>query len=583
MKKGILCAALCFQFLGANAHADQKTLLIGVDGVQLEKLLQVDAPNIKGLNIQKAYTGGITNEGSEQKTKSGPGWVTILTGVWANKHNVTTNVSGLANPNFPSIYKRLHDFNPNLHIASYSTWKSIHTNFFTDDLSVIDSYNTGTTDQTNTDKGVNAILNDDADFVFVHLDEPDVVGHAQCFGDAYNESIEVADRQVGELLSAVAQSQQTNNDDWLVLLTTDHGRDRLRGCSHGNPTTYEKTIFIASNKALNAEFSETTSVTNTDFDGLYGNVAQTAIVPTILDHMGVDVTIQDRFDSTSLIGTPGVRKLMKHANGISWYGTSNKPVTIYQNGNQVDVVEDSVGFWAHPEVDYTTDFVFVLNDVPVGYRISEIPHVEAMHGWSNDRIYMFRSDNSYLRYSKTTDKTDVGYPKPINYTYWSGLEDYKDSISGAFKLDDTTVIFFLNDGRYIEFDIPSDRARDGFPKNTADNWPGVGPYATQISAAFRWNDAKVFFFLKNGTYLRYNTVNNQVDAGYPKNVDNSTWPGLEGLGEKIISAIQWSDSVGYIFFNNRTYVKYDITNDKTYSGYPRVIDDESWPGIYDHQ
>jgi hypothetical protein len=33
-------------------------------------------------------------------------------------------------------------------------------------------------------------------------------------------------------------------------------------------------------------------------------------------------------------------------------------------------------------------------------------------------------------------------------------------------------------------------------------------------------------FLTDGNHLRYDIKSDQLDAGYPKTVDNITWPGL---------------------------------------------------------
>lgn len=98
-----------------------KALLIGLDGVQLEHYLQLgDATNLsQRLYYGKAYTGGINGKASEQPTLSGPGWVTLLTGVWSNKHGVSNNAESLrVDPSFPSLFKRLRLAMPNAYLSS---------------------------------------------------------------------------------------------------------------------------------------------------------------------------------------------------------------------------------------------------------------------------------------------------------------------------------------------------------------------------------------------------------------------------------------------------------------------------------
>ena len=562
-----------------HASADNKVLLVGMDGVQLETLQQVNSPNMDRLNIRKAYTGGIQGEDSEQVTKSGPGWATILTGVWVNKHKVTSNSSGLASNDFPSIYRRLHDAIPNITMGSFVTWSPIHSQFFSNDLSLIDHKNTGGNDQTNTDLAVNAIKNQNADFVFVHLDKPDTVGHSYCFGSSYNQAVQTADAQLGQLLDAVAE-KEASGDNFLVLVTTDHGRTPGSGCNHGNQTESEKTIFIATNKSLNAEYTQTaTNLPNTSFNGLYGFTAQTSLVPTILHHMGVTATVDDRLDSTSLLGTPGVRKLMAQQQGISWL-PANGDISIFRNGSEADTVNASTGFWqdASPAAG-SNDYVFKLGTVPVGYRTQGKLDISAAHGWHNDKIYMFRSDTQYVRYDKSDDKSDSGYPKPVTSGTWPGLQNYKDQISAAFQLDNTTVYFFLDDGRYLSYDIQADRVRSGYPKAVDNDWPGLANYATNIAATLRWKGDRVYFFLKNGQYLRYNLTRGSLDTGYPKPVNNSTWPGLGGYGSKITAAIKWSDSRAYLFLDDNRYIRYSISSDSADAGYPRATNNSSWPGL----
>lgn len=78
----------------AQNYKSHKALLIGVDGMQYEKLQQAIqnnmAPHIAGLNPAKSYIGGIDGTATEQTTGSGPGWTTILTGTWVDRPEFNT-------------------------------------------------------------------------------------------------------------------------------------------------------------------------------------------------------------------------------------------------------------------------------------------------------------------------------------------------------------------------------------------------------------------------------------------------------------------------------------------------------------
>lgn len=577
-------SALAVAALLASTQAysvENKVLLVGIDGVQYERLQALNTPAFDRLHVRKAYTGGIAGTASEQGTKSGPGWATILTGVWANKHKVDSNGSGLADSAFPSVYRRIKQQYPNADIHSYSTWSPIHSQFFSNDLSLLNGKNAGGSDTTNLNHALGALKNNNPDFVFLHLDEPDVVGHSKCFGNDYDSSIQLADSRLGQLLDEV-ERREAGGENWLVMVTTDHGRTPGSGCHHGNQTREEKTIFIASNKVLNAEHTQVVpNLPDSSFDNIYGNPSQAAITPTILKFMGINVTVSDKFDSIPLLGDLGVRKVQRNNNQFSWYSSDNGNVTIYRNGTQVDQVVAGLQSWqdSAPEVTGSVDYVFDLNNAPVGYRDSFVK-INAVHGWSLSKSYFFRNDNKYVRYDTVLDKADSGYPSYVSNGNWPGLEPYRDDIVAAFKANGSTVYYFLDDGRYLSYDVGSDKVRSGYPKEINDStWPGLGAYKSKIKSTLRWTGDRVYFFLDDGQYLRYDLGNDSVDSGYPKPVNNSTWPGLGAYATQLRAAMKWSDSRAYFFLDNNQYIRYSIASDSADSGYPKATNNSSWPGL----
>ncbi|WP_430460546.1 hemopexin repeat-containing protein [Thalassolituus sp. LLYu03] len=562
----------------STSVSQPRVLLVGMDGLQLSELQQISAPNFDRLLVRAAYTGGVDGEASEQATYSGPGWSTILTGVWADKHHITANDSDLANPDFPSVFKRLRDARPEAKIASVMNWGTPNTSYFRNEVGGNDITLSGLSDSAVTSKGVE-LVNADYDFVFLHLDEADHVGHASCFGSAYDTALRGLDAQLGQLLDAVEQS----SSDWLVLVTTDHGREPVTGCNHGNQTAQEKSIFIASNRTLNSEFGEVVNdISNNDFSGIYGRPAQTAITPTVLRYLGVEPQISWKLDGLPLVAGEGVRKLLPGggSNDFSWFADASAPVAIYRNGSlltQVDAMQR--GFADSADARGIIDYVLVQNDTPVALHLTRVD-IDAAVDWSLSRAYFFRNDGRYVRYNKTSDQADSGYPANTTNSSWPGLGDYAGLITAAFSKDSSRSYYFLSDGRYIRYNNSSDQADAGYPKAIDDStWPGLGAYATSIRAALRWTSDKVFFFLADGTYVRYDLGDDKVDAGYPKPVNDSTWPGLGAYAQDITAAVKWSDSRAYIFLTNQRYIRYSISNDSADAGYPARINGGTWPGV----
>ena len=572
----------CVMVFSSLVAAESKVLLIGIDGVQFEKLQAAHTPNIDKLNISKAFTGGIAGTGTEQQTSSGPGWSTILTGVWANKHRITANDDDLANPDFPSVFKRIRDAKPNAYIASIAHWGTPNTHYFRNDVVGNNLTLNGISDQAVTDKVIDVINTTSADFIFAHLDDPDHYGHSQCFGSAYQNSIEVADAQVGQMMATV-NAKMAQGEDWLVLITTDHGRTPIVGCGHGNQSVQEKTIFIASNQSLNHEFNQpANNLENQDFNGLYAYPSQASITPTVLRHLGIEPLVDWALDGIPLNGDLAVRKLMaSNTNAdLTWVPESDANVDVFRNGQLVDNVNDLEGQWSDLQtVNGVLDYTLVKNGTPATWRLNRLDITAALD-WNATRAYFFRSDDQYVRYSKILDKADAGYPSATNEATWPGLGAYADKIVAAFRKNTDKAYFFLNDGNYIRYDISADEADAGYPKPiNNDTWPGMENYATSIVAALRWSGNRVYFFLDNGQYIRYNLVNDRVDSGYPKVINNNTWPGLGDYANEIQSAVKWNDGRGYIFLKNQKYVRYNIALDRVDAGYPSGVNNDTWPGL----
>lgn len=584
--KIMFCFFVLLLPLAKPAFAVPKTLLIGVDGVQLERLQAINPTNFNRLNIAKTYTGGIVGESSEQDTNSGPGWATILTGVWKHKHLVATNEAGEANPAFPSVFKRLKLANSQLKIGSFAHWNAINAQFFTSDVALIDQVQSGLTDVAAVSAAIN-FINVGGDFTFVHLDDVDHTGHSYGFGSAYDMSLAVMDQQLGQLINAVLAKQQQTGDDWLILVTTDHGRE-ASGYNHGGQSQSEKTSFIASNKSLNAEFySPVVNVANTSLNGLYGYAAETAVMPTILTHMGVAVQPVWQLDGVSLLGGLGVRKVMKGASStLGWYAQGGGNVSIYnaKTSQLLAQVPAASLAWNDSGIgSASVDYLLVFNGVSVNYRANKRALlINSMLDLDASTAYFFRDDGRYVRYNKTQDKAESGYPVDINNTSWPGLSAYRFQLMAGFNGEAGKAYFFLKDGRFIRYDVAADTIDAGYPKlvdNT--NWPGLSPYLSKICASLVWKsaDRKLFLFLSDGTYLRISLANFALDAGYPKMIDNSSWPGLGSYATSITSAIKWDDSRAYFFLANNTYIRYSIASDSADAGYPKTVDNGTWYGL----
>lgn len=251
MKKAIyLLLFSCFitiNLLGQDIQ--KKVLIIGVDGCRPDALAVANTPNMDAWISQGLYSPHALND---DITISGPGWSAILCGVRSDKHLVTNNdFSGNNYADYPSIFKFIEDTQPSLHTLSICHWAPINTFIVGEDA---DFKLNASTDAEVASLAANYLEVNDPDLVFLHFDDVDSAGHGTGFSPEipeYIAAIEGVDTYIGIVWSVITQRPSYANEDWLVIVTTDHGG---QGRSHGGNSKEEREIFfIASNTVLTSQ------------------------------------------------------------------------------------------------------------------------------------------------------------------------------------------------------------------------------------------------------------------------------------------------------------------------------------------
>jgi arylsulfatase A-like enzyme len=91
----------------------------------------------------------------------------------------------------------------------------------------------------------------------------------------YVQALETVDAQIGDVLDAVRARPSYDQEDWLVVVTTDHGgTDR----AHGGQSDVERTISIIVSGG-GARSGHTISP----------GPGHTAVPPTVMSHLGLEV------------------------------------------------------------------------------------------------------------------------------------------------------------------------------------------------------------------------------------------------------------------------------------------------------
>lgn len=289
--------------------AGRRVLFIGIDGCRADAVTAAMerglAPQMKalsesedGLLTRKFFAGGEKDGPTYQPTISGPGWSTLLTGTWMNKHHVKDNkFIGGRYQTYSHFMRHIKDEKPSSWCGSFVDWAPIHEIIADgsriDGKEFLDAKFTRWPDGKRhfvdnpekdievRDAALNALRTQNPDVVFVYFGSVDEFGHGAIDSRAgfspdstlYLNAISHVDSHVGELVRAVKARPGFAEEDWLILITTDHGG---RGNGHGGDSDEERNIWlIAKGKDLMKDQLMTQPT------------GQDAIVPMIYKHLGI--------------------------------------------------------------------------------------------------------------------------------------------------------------------------------------------------------------------------------------------------------------------------------------------------------
>ncbi|MGW1725781.1 alkaline phosphatase family protein [Streptomyces sp. NPDC002306] len=226
------------------ATATPKVLVIGLDGALLTRIKDATAPNLDALMAAGLTAPSSIHANPLAPTLSGPGWSTLITGVWPDKHNVKDNAfTGARFTQYPDFLTRAERAKPALTTYAVASWAPITDTVFSGTVDTRVStpgaeYDTGTTS-----RAVAQLRDGNPDAVFVQLDNIDHAGHSYGAASAqYLAAIAGADAQVGQLVAAVKARATYAAESWLIMVTADHGHTDAGG--HGGSTLPERQTFL---------------------------------------------------------------------------------------------------------------------------------------------------------------------------------------------------------------------------------------------------------------------------------------------------------------------------------------------------
>jgi hypothetical protein len=322
----------------------RKVVLVIWDGIPASVIEKVSTPNLDSIvsygGYSRAWLGGEKDGYSETPTISAVGYNSMLTGTWVNKHNVKDNNIQFPNYHYWSIFRLFKENFPQKTTAIYSTWLDNRTKLLGEGLPEsgklkldfhFDGLELDTVrfphdtlsqyiheiDKLVASKAAEDISTNAPDLTWVYLQYTDDMGHRYGNSPEMDAAVQEADRQLGEIWNAVRNREENHNEEFLLIVTTDHGR-ATGGFHHGGQSYEEREIWIATNSKFNKRFDYNPSIVD-----VFPTVADFLEIPIPRDHAM-------ELDGVSLLGEVSAIDLSGKIEGgrlkINWKNLGEKQV-----------------------------------------------------------------------------------------------------------------------------------------------------------------------------------------------------------------------------------------------------------------
>ncbi len=278
---------------------ENRVLVIGIDGVRPDALQIADTPAIDELISVGAFTNNTKILGDryrDNETISGPGWSSFLTGVWAGKHGVNDNTfRGENYDEYPHFFAYLKRAFPKAVTGSFVDWEPIDT-FILRDADVREvcpassKDSLAQKDEKLANKAAKFLAQQNPHAVFVYFGQVDEIGHQDGFHPSvpsYLQALQAVDAHVASLIKAIQSRPEYLAENWLVIISTDHGgRGRKHRGGHDISEIFTTFLIVSGSSSIQGEIKEPSYIVD--------------VPVTALTHLGVPVDAAWQLDGKAV-------------------------------------------------------------------------------------------------------------------------------------------------------------------------------------------------------------------------------------------------------------------------------------------
>jgi len=350
----------------SGAPAVKKMLLVELDGVTYSALSAGIAggklPNLAKLTVAPAYSGGVNGTLSQQPNLDTPGWATVLTGTWADRHQINSDAPNQASHS-STVFQMLKSAGAGTVGAAVDS--SGLAALLTPDQNAgnLDALvNCASVDTCVTQNGVSLIDNGYSLVFAQYHSAQDAALNDGLSSTNYTSTLTQLDAALGTL---VAETAKRSNENWLIVVTSSHGLN-VAGGTDGLPLPSESTSFIALNQAPNARLGNTTAPTT--MAALYTRASIADITPTLLAYKGVlpDPTTY-ALDGGQFIGATPVLQLLGTTGSdnaslvLTWTAPATGAISVLRNGTLIASLPAGTATYTDSQLGLTATGVYPFN------------------------------------------------------------------------------------------------------------------------------------------------------------------------------------------------------------------------------
>jgi len=516
MKKRLFTTLVLLTLFSAALYAgEKKALLIMFDGLRSDVLYSATTPNLDSIrdgSWADGYKGAWTyraHTNLDSNPSSATNHVAIMTGVTATKNGCFDNgqTKGANWEEYPSFMTRLKTIAPNLVTCWLYNWSedadiptaadyvgAPHAGFEGDKNIVAEavSFLNGTFPNAVDTENKEWKQGTDPDILSLYLDSMDMFGHGEqfsVFNPEYRNKMMEYDAMVGELLAAIKARPKFADEDWLIIVVSDHGG---YGNSHGIPgceNCYTIPILVSSKSVSAGRMTGQpqncdvaaymldffTGSVPEEFDG---KIEETVIDPAV--DLEKDLAAYFPFDGDFASKTGSLEAVPGNASPdfVPCFDEGGKAISLRNNGSTVSLGK-------LPELKWSEgngfSFAFLIrtkttqggDPVLVGnkdWKDGLNPGFAVLANYQNpsgNRLFFNLADGK--------NRTDIG-----------GLDYFPNSrwyfVACTSQFGDTATVYLADDARHLTF--VTDSVANNGPVDTGLDWnvgqDGTGAYKASI-------------------------------------------------------------------------------------------------------